>query len=647
MSVASASPERIQAPQSPIMEPSPSRLSTTGPASEAEGSSSPVLSYSADTPDRSETCNSSPTVDPQSAASLKSEEYRQLFRLPPDEALIEDFNCAFQENILIQGHMYLFIHYICFYSNIFGYETKKIIPLQEVTSVKRAKTAGIFPNAIEIFAGAKKYFFASFLSRDEAFRIINDGWAQYVDGGKANTEQQDSISETSSQENGVVIESVESSKCLVNELDSTERNEDAHISQDSKPASNDGDDSVLTSLPGPQDIAEGDLEPSLNGDPSCLKDSLIWKEESYDAPNIPECYTMVAESQFPIKVEDFFNLFFSDDVFTESFHRSCGDKELKCTPWHLHETFGHTRDVSFQHPIKLYFGAKFGSCQELQKFRVHRNSHLVIETSQEISDVPYADYFRVEGLWDIERDPDGSKECCNLKIYVNVAFSKRTVWKGKIVQSTMEECREVFETWINMAHELLKAKNLERKERIPAVSIIQKCEVHSEIEAEMGESTEMFYEPSENSTVQHISESMDANQRVGNLLQGNLIDASPLTSWLRESVMKFQSSLRSQSSHLPLILVIVFAVIFIMQLSILVLLARPQHIHVHSPADYMSSLGSVVGERSSEVANWLEKRIHHLKDEMHFVETRLESMRHEHALLKAQLEDFKHLSKRR
>lgn len=77
------------------------------------------------------------------------------------------------------------------------------------------------------------------------------------------------------------------------------------------------------------------------------------------------------------------------------------------------------------------------------------------------------------------------------------------------------------------------------------------------------------------------------------------------------------------------------------------LLARPQHIHVHSPADYTSSLGSVVGERSSEVTNWLERRIHHLKDEMHFVETRLESMRHEHALLKAQLEDFKHLSKHR
>lgn len=77
--------------------------------------------------------------------------------------------------------MYLFIHYICFYSNIFGYETKvlpspsfihfltvcflyraslfvlqKIIPFADISCVKRAKTAGIFPNAIEILAGGKK-----------------------------------------------------------------------------------------------------------------------------------------------------------------------------------------------------------------------------------------------------------------------------------------------------------------------------------------------------------------------------------------------------------------------------------------------------------------------------------------------------------
>lgn len=84
-----------------------------------------------------------------------------------------------------------------------------------------------------------------------------------------------------------------------------------------------------------------------------------------------------------------------------------------------------------------------------------------------------------------------------------------------------------------------------------------------------------------------------------------------------------------------------------LQLSILALLARPQHIHVHSPADYMMSRGSGVGGRSSEAIVWLEKRVHHLKDEMFMVEAQLERMWHEHALLKAQLEDLKHLSKHR
>lgn len=30
--------------------------------------------------------------------------------------------------------------------------------------------------------------------------------------------------------------------------------------------------------------------------------------------------------------------------------------DFKCTSWYEHEQFGHTRDVSFQHPIKIYLG---------------------------------------------------------------------------------------------------------------------------------------------------------------------------------------------------------------------------------------------------------------------------------------------------
>jgi hypothetical protein len=39
--------------------------------------------------------------------------------LVPIFLMIDVTKCVF-----LQGHMYLFLHHICFYSNIFGYETK-------------------------------------------------------------------------------------------------------------------------------------------------------------------------------------------------------------------------------------------------------------------------------------------------------------------------------------------------------------------------------------------------------------------------------------------------------------------------------------------------------------------------------------------
>lgn len=123
------------------------------------------------------------------------------------------------------GFNFIFCHVLELSTIMF----QKIIPFPEVTSVRRAKTAGLFPNAIEILAGNKKvcwiwrvtfmlvvfqwiyalnitfvfllccnvlihlfilqYFFASFLSRDEAFRIINEGWSRHGNGAIAIMEQ--------------------------------------------------------------------------------------------------------------------------------------------------------------------------------------------------------------------------------------------------------------------------------------------------------------------------------------------------------------------------------------------------------------------------------------------------------------------------
>ncbi|MED6196207.1 GRAM domain-containing protein [Stylosanthes scabra] len=618
---------------------SPSRASASASPEVSLLSSSPAV----DVVDRNDSSNSSPNLfvdaENQNMDALKSEEYRQLFRLPPDEVLIEDFNCALQENILIQGHMYLFVNFICFYSNIFGFETKRIIAFPEVTSVRRAKTAGLFPNAIEILAGNRKYFFASFLSRDDAFKIINDGWLRQANDARTIIEQE-SMSECSNQDGELIAsENVKSSDILDNESPPRDpSNVTTNMTNDMGLTSNVVDDPVVMKVTDKQSSAKQIAEPVVNDDSPAV--NCCWKEEDIDAPTTPEEYTCVAEAEFPIKVEDFFSYFFSDDAvnFHESFHKRCGDKDFKCSLWHPQEKFGYARELSFQHPIKIYLGAKFGGCHELQKFRVYRSSHLVIETSQEVSDVPYADYFRVEGLWDIQRHKDNSKECCILKVYVTVAFSKKTIWKGKIVQSTVEECREAYSTWISMAHDWLKQKNKEKQERGAVVALTQNGKINPDRVLETVETSGASQEECNSKRMQATSDVADARHNVGTQMQTRFFDALSVPSLFKDYVRKLRLGLKSQN-NLSLLIVAIFALIFFMQFSILVLLSRPQHIHVNPPIDNINMMENGVTRTSSEVA-WLEKRIHHLKDEMYMVETRLERMRYEHALLKKQLKDL-------
>ncbi|KMZ63732.1 hypothetical protein ZOSMA_39G00030 [Zostera marina] len=286
--------------------------------------------YSGETSDRRDT-DISVQILP-----TKSEEYRLMFRLPGDEVLLQNFNCALQENIPLQGHMYLFAHHICFYSNIFGFETKKKISFTEITSVQKAKTAAIFPTAIEIFAGEKKHFFGSFLSRDEAYEFIVYRWALH------NSEVRDSF------------------ECQDSKFDN---GQDVFISDSEN-------NTKEQKFDGPYCA---DREPV--GEISRSEEALSWQFEDADAPTVPDYFSKVVETNFPVSLEEFFSLFLSDAAidFLQKFHKICGDKDFQFGRWCHHENSGLTRNISFQHPIKIYLGAKFGLCEEIQKFHAYKN----------------------------------------------------------------------------------------------------------------------------------------------------------------------------------------------------------------------------------------------------------------------------------
>ncbi|KAF9083309.1 hypothetical protein BGX23_011584 [Mortierella sp. AD031] len=106
-------------------------------------------------------------------------DFHSVFRSVPDEEkLIEDYGCALQKEILVQGRLYISENHVCFNANIFGWVTNLVIAFSEITAIEKRLTAFVIPNAISIVTttNTKGHFFASFLSRDAAHDLLMAAW---------------------------------------------------------------------------------------------------------------------------------------------------------------------------------------------------------------------------------------------------------------------------------------------------------------------------------------------------------------------------------------------------------------------------------------------------------------------------------------
>ncbi|OBZ88091.1 putative membrane protein C20F10.07 [Choanephora cucurbitarum] len=111
------------------------------------------------------------------ANAKRNQDFHALFRsVPEDDSLIEDFGCALQKEILLQGRIYVSESHLCFNANIFGWVTNLVIAFADVIEIEKKTTAYFIPNAIQISTQASKHFFASFLSRDQAYDLMVETW---------------------------------------------------------------------------------------------------------------------------------------------------------------------------------------------------------------------------------------------------------------------------------------------------------------------------------------------------------------------------------------------------------------------------------------------------------------------------------------
>ncbi|ORX70859.1 GRAM-domain-containing protein [Linderina pennispora] len=127
----------------------------------------------------------------------RNADFHTLFRnIPINELLIDDYGCALQRDILVQGRLYLTENFVCFYSNIFGWVTNLVIDIDEIVAIEKKMTALIIPNAIQVSTLHSKYFFGSFIYRDSAYNQLIDLW------GKSRNEKNAGLPEIGHAEGG-------------------------------------------------------------------------------------------------------------------------------------------------------------------------------------------------------------------------------------------------------------------------------------------------------------------------------------------------------------------------------------------------------------------------------------------------------------
>ncbi|KAG0170311.1 hypothetical protein DFQ28_002257 [Apophysomyces sp. BC1034] len=111
------------------------------------------------------------------ASAKRNQDFHALFRsVPEDDPLISDFGCALQKEILLQGRIYISENHLCFNANIFGWVTNLVIAFADIVEIEKRTTAIFIPNAIQVSTLHAKHFFASFLSRDQAYDLMVDVW---------------------------------------------------------------------------------------------------------------------------------------------------------------------------------------------------------------------------------------------------------------------------------------------------------------------------------------------------------------------------------------------------------------------------------------------------------------------------------------
>ncbi|XP_048202596.1 protein Aster-C isoform X1 [Perognathus longimembris pacificus] len=396
----------------------------------------------------------------------RNEEYKKQFtHLPDTEKLVADYACALQRDILLQGRLYLSENWLCFYSNIFTWETTISIALKNITFMTKEKTARLIPNAIQIITEGEKFFFTSFGARDRSYLSIFRLW-QNVLLDKSLTRQEfwQLLQQNYGTELGLNAEEMENlslsieddmrprSPARSNVDDSGEREEKLpkaisftreSISRVSETESLDGNSSKGgLGKEEPQDekhIKRSPLltsERRLNRMPSKSLDlnkneylslDKSTTSDSLDEENVPEKDLqgrLYINRVFRISAERMFELLFTNSCFMQRFVNSRNIIDVVSTPWTVESSGDQLRTMTYTIVLNNPLTGKCTAATEKQTlYKESREAQFYIVDAEVLThDVPYHDYFYTLNRYCIIQS---ARQKCRLRVSTDVKYRKQ------------------------------------------------------------------------------------------------------------------------------------------------------------------------------------------------------------------------------
>ncbi|XP_044761554.1 protein Aster-B-like [Coccinella septempunctata] len=404
----------------------------------------------------------------------RSEDFKRIFKeVPDDERLLVDYSCAVQKEILVHGRLYVTQNYLCFYANIFGWETNIVLKWKNVTAITKEKTAIVIPNAILISTNSDKYFFTSFVARDKVYLMLFRVWQNaLMDRQMTNKEMWQWVHQSYGAELGLTSDDEDYIAPDTEEMKTTKSSSESFLEGNISPDNYNNSKNT---------VAEGTKNGSNKNNSTNSKKSTEAQDSTEDSEfsdlDIPaECdiqdtsCTCTHEGRqilneiLPINVDQLFTLLFTSSKFYLDFHASRKTTDLVQTPWAA-EPKDNTKIRKVNQTVNLTqaIGPKTSQVSETQTMlQCSKPGFLYSINSESISGgVPYGDSFVILVHYCLKKVSD--KQSC-LSVYAQVKF-KKSVWglvKGMIEKNCWSGLEDYF------AH-LLRSLKTESEELIPDV----------------------------------------------------------------------------------------------------------------------------------------------------------------------------------